>query len=219
MIPGFHRIFMALFLALVVLRFYWHGKARVWSKEHHVPEGRLITFLRLFVALPLFALVGAYLFNPRVLAWAEIPMPAALRWAGAVLALAGLVGGAWVHHHLGLNFSPYLRIRDTHRLITSGPYRWVRHPMYTAFFTLFIGYLLLTRNVVIAGMGLLTLTIVMIVRTPKEEQMLLERFGEEYRAYMARTGRYWPKLAFSTPQSALSQRRSAESPNRGITES
>lgn len=196
----FHRVFVLLFLTLVVLRFYWHFKAKVWRKEQAPPEGRIVTFLRFFFALPLFALVTAYLFNPAVLNWAEISMAPAARWLGIVVALWALVMAAWVHHHLGLNFSPYLRIRGTHKLVTSGPYRWVRHPMYTAFVTLFIGFLLLTGNLLIAGMGLITLLIVMVVRTPREEQMLVERFGAEYVSYMARTGRYLPR--FSTRRSA-----------------
>ena len=191
----FHRIFVLLFLTLVVLRFYWHFRAKVWSKELAPPEGKVITFLRIFVALPLFALVTAYMFDPAVLSWSEVPMTAGLRWLGAAVTTLGLCLAAWVHYHLGLNFSPYLRIRGTHRLVTSGPYRWVRHPMYTAFVTVFVGFLLLTGNLLIAGMGLATLLIVMVVRTPKEEQMLLDRFGQEYRDYMGRTGRYLPRLS------------------------
>jgi len=189
---GFHRMFVVLFLAFVALRFYWHGKARVLRKENATDEGKMILFLRIFVALPLFALLTWYLFDPRVLAWAEITLPEWVRWTGAGLAAVSTVLVAWVHRELGLNFSPQLRIRDGHRLITSGPYRYVRHPMYTAFILLFAGYLLLTRNLFISGMGLLTLVLVMIFRTHKEEQMMLQRFGEEYRAYMANTPRYLP---------------------------
>ena len=192
---GFHRIFVALFLAFVGLRFYWHGKARVWRKENSADEGKMILFLRVFVALPLFAVLTWYLFDPRVLAWADIPLRQWMRWTGVGLAVASTGLAAWVHRELGLNFSPQLRIRDHHQLVTSGPYRYVRHPMYTAFILLFVGYLLLTGNLFISGMGLVTLVLVMIFRTHKEERMMLERFGEEYRAYMDRTGRYVPRMA------------------------
>lgn len=148
----------------------------------------------------MFALLTAYLFNPRVLAWADFPLPYSLRWAGAFLSVVALILAAWVHRELGLNFSPYLRIRGQHRLVTTGPYRYVRHPMYTVFFLIFLGYLLLTANWFVGGIGIVTLIVVMIVRTPKEERMLLERFGEEYRAYMARTGRYLPKLGGGKPK-------------------
>jgi protein-S-isoprenylcysteine O-methyltransferase Ste14 len=66
--------------------------------------------------------------------------------------------------------------------------------MYTAFVIMSIGMLLLSANWVIGGGPLLFLPLLMLVRTPREERMLLARFGDDYRAYMARTGRYLPRL-------------------------
>jgi protein-S-isoprenylcysteine O-methyltransferase Ste14 len=66
--------------------------------------------------------------------------------------------------------------------------------MYTAFLVMGAGMLLLSANWLVGGGPLLFLPLLMLVRTPREESMLLARFGDDYRAYMARTGRYLPRL-------------------------
>ncbi len=84
-------------------------------------------------------------------------------------------------------------IKDSHTLVTSGPYRWVRHPIYTSYFALALSLFLLTTNLFI-GLALLALSILLASRVEGEEALLLERFGDEYRAYMQRTGRFLPRL-------------------------
>ncbi len=74
-----------------------------------------------------------------------------------------------------------------------GPYHWVRHPMYTSFILLWVGFLFISTNWFIGFTGILGFAWAIVVRTPKEEQMMIERFGEEYIVYMKRTGRYLPR--------------------------
>src|SRR5207244_2384452 len=113
---------------------------------------------------------------------------------GTGLVVLGLLLLVWVHRALACNFSTTLRIRPDHTLVTSGPYHWVRHPMYTVFCLVFVGICLQTANGLLGGLGLSAIGIIMIVRTPLEEAQLVEKFGEEYRHYMQRTGRYLPRL-------------------------
>jgi protein-S-isoprenylcysteine O-methyltransferase Ste14 len=117
-----------------------------------------------------------------------------MRWLGAALFAAGALLVAWINYHLGPNFSSTLILRDGHQLIQHGPYRHVRHPMYTAFLVMLTGMLLLSANWFIGGGGIACVLLLMAVRTPREERMLLRHFGDEYRAYMTRTGRYLPRL-------------------------
>ena len=82
--------------------------------------------------------------------------------------------------------------RTDHELVTAGPYRWIRHPLYTAGFGFWTGIVLLT------GSWLLAVLFVPVVlglrrRTVLEEARLVEEFGDDYRAYAARTGRYLPR--------------------------
>ena len=117
---------------------------------------------------------------------------------------AGLVGAAiycaalWLlwrsHVDLGRHFSATLEIRDQHSLVTEGVFRHIRHPMYSAHLLWGIAQALLIQNW-IAGLGGLAVFLPLyLLRMRGEEQMMLEEFGDEYRAYMGRTGRVIPRL-------------------------
>ena len=78
--------------------------------------------------------------------------------------------------------------------MTHAPYRWVRHPFYVTAALLMASVMLLTANWLIGASNLLVLGL-LAVRTPKEEQMLIDRFGQDYRDYMATTGRLFPRIS------------------------
>ena len=190
----FHITFLVLLVALVVLRMRWHLRARVHDAGIANPsEGPSVPFVR-WLALPAWmALIGAWFVAPEAIGWALLPLPAPVRWFGAGVVVAGLALLAWVHHALDTNFSPKLRIRADHTMITHGPYRWVRHPMYTAFLLLMAGYFLLSAHVLLLLSGVAMIVSILWLRTRREEAMLLGHFGEAYRAYMARTGALLPR--------------------------
>jgi protein-S-isoprenylcysteine O-methyltransferase Ste14 len=150
------------------------------------------------VALDMITFVGwqvvplVYIFSSW-LEYADYTLPAWSSWIGAglfVLALSVL----WkAYTDLGANWSPKLDILQEHTLITQGIYARLRHPIYAGLMIWMIAQPLLLHNW-LAGFGLLvTYLPLIIIRVPREEQMMLEAFGESYRAYMARTGRYLPK--------------------------
>ncbi|MEE8232131.1 MAG: isoprenylcysteine carboxylmethyltransferase family protein, partial [Thermoplasmata archaeon] len=107
--------------------------------------------------------------------------------------LAGFSLAFLAFRSLGTNYSGTVVIKDSHTLVTSGPYRWIRHPIYTSYFALTLSLFLLTANWFI-GLALLALSILLASRVEGEEALLLERFGDAYRAYMYRTGRFLPRL-------------------------
>jgi protein-S-isoprenylcysteine O-methyltransferase Ste14 len=149
--------------------------------------------LRLCGLLALIALV-AYLINPSWMGWASVPLPTWLRWIGgclAVFALSPLL--FWTFHSLGKNLTDTVVTRREHTLVTHGPYRWVRHPFYDVVLLGVVSMSLLTANWLLALLGLTAFAMI-VVRTRIEEDKLIERFGDEYRAYMARTGRFFPHL-------------------------
>jgi protein-S-isoprenylcysteine O-methyltransferase Ste14 len=94
---------------------------------------------------------------------------------------------------LGRNITDTVAIRKEHTLVTHGPYRWIRHPLYSFGFLLFVGFTLLTANWFIGLTGVCALTL-LALRTPIEEAKLIEQFGDAYREYMKRTGRFLPRL-------------------------
>ena len=183
---------MALFFALFSVRGYYHWQGRSWERgERHV-GWTVLPKLQFLAAPPVFAAILTYIFRPEWMSWATILLPDSLRWTGAITGFASLGLLIWVQHSLGKNFSSLLRIRSDHTLVTYGPYRWVRHPRYTTLLLLAGAILLLTANWFIGGVLILAILLVMIVRTPFEEQMMIDKFGDEYRWYMARTGKFMP---------------------------
>jgi protein-S-isoprenylcysteine O-methyltransferase Ste14 len=104
----------------------------------------------------------------------------------------GLFG--WMFRHLGLNVTSTSMPRATATLVTTGPYRWVRHPMYSAALVLLVAATLLTANWVVAAGGTVAIAL-LVARSRVEEQRLVEKFGEAYREYQRSTGRFLPRWA------------------------
>ena len=115
-------------------------------------------------------------------------------WLGLFVAIAALVMFHLTHRALGRNWSISLDVRDDHQLVTDGIYRRVRHPMYSAFWLWAIAQALLLPNWVAGFSGLVGFGILFFGRVAREERMMLETFGDSYRAYMARTGRVFPSI-------------------------
>lgn len=136
----------------------------------------------------------AWLVYPPMMAWADLPWPMALRLVGLGLTAAMLPLLYWMFSSLAGNITPTVKIRKNHQLVTAGPYRYIRHPLYTFGTLFFAGIILLSGNWFLMLSAVLGLS-ALFARTPQEEAMLVERFGDEYREYMQRTGRYLPKLS------------------------
>jgi len=101
-----------------------------------------------------------------------------------------------VHHELDKNFSPDLQLADQHTLVTSGPYAFVRHPMYTALLLTGIGFFLLSANAVIGLVSIPGMLLATLLRLPQEETMMIEAFGTDYERYRRRTGVLLPDLNY-----------------------
>ena len=134
-----------------------------------------------------------YMVSPSRMAWSSVTLPDELRWIGAGV---GIVAGGlliWTLRSLGKNLTDTVVTRKQHFLVTTGPYRWVRHPFYDSAALWVFANSLLAANWFLFVTGALVLAL-LIVRTRTEEEKLLARFGDVYRAYMERTGRFLPKI-------------------------
>jgi len=190
----FHWIALISMGSAMTISIFYRSKAnRQEDKIDTREEGKLIRTLRGILGLALWLSVLTYLINPAWMAWASLSLPVWVRWIGAVILVACVPLIYWVFSSLGKNVTPTVAIRREHSLVTHGPYRWVRHPLYTGASLAFIGLSLLAANWFIAAVLLLVWPVI-AMRTPIEEKRLIERFGDEYRNYMQRTGRYLPKL-------------------------
>jgi protein-S-isoprenylcysteine O-methyltransferase Ste14 len=136
----------------------------------------------------------AYVINPEWLSWASLPFPLWLQWLGVGIALIGFALLQWAQVTLGRSWSDTPRMMKEQALITSGPYQFIRHPIYTAFILILGSTLFISANWLIgltwAGMTVLDIA----SRIGFEESLMLEYFGEQYQEYMEKTGRLLPKL-------------------------
>jgi protein-S-isoprenylcysteine O-methyltransferase Ste14 len=146
-----------------------------------------ISFTGLFVIPVIYVATG----EPR---FADYSLQPTLAWLGTAVFALSLALFYRTHRDLGRFWSVTLEIRETHQLVTTGVYRHVRHPMYSAFFLWALAQALLLPNVVAGLAGLAGFGTLFAFRLPREERMMEERFGEAYRAYAARTRRIIPGI-------------------------
>lgn len=157
-------------------------------KSSDTPGGKFLLLLLAFglMIIPLVWLFTGFLdhFNASFPEW--------LRGIGIAIAIASLVYFRNIHKALGTNWSPTLEITKNHELIKTGPYKKIRHPMYTQIWIWTIAQALIISNLVAGFSGIIAWGIVYFIRIPKEEKMMVEHFGKEYLGYMKQTGRILP---------------------------
>ena len=175
------------FIRAWYLRKYKQDRKAIFREEGFV-VGLLASLWGVAILLPLL-----YMFT-RWLSFADFDLPVWGGWIG-VATFAVALWLLWRSHaDLGRNWRVTTEIREGHKLVTSGIFRYIRHPMYSAHFLWGIAQALLIHNW-IAGLASLIIFLPMyLLRVRREEQMMLEKFREEYRLYMRQTGRIIPRL-------------------------
>lgn len=130
--------------------------------------------------------------HPDWLPWLEMPLAPPCRWLGLPLMSLGAALHYWGTKHLGRNLTVTISTVEGHTLVTTGPFRWLRHPLYTGGMVESLGVCLLLASGIVAA-GALSFWLLVIVRTAREETILREVFGEDYVRYIERVGRFLPK--------------------------
>lgn len=191
----FRIILLVLIFAFIAHRGYYTGKNATTDETilKKREEGSS-TPMAGILSINGFISVIAYIVNPAWMVWASLHFPPWVRWAGIGIALLGFVLLQWAQKTLGKNWSDTPRFMKEQRLITSGPYQWIRHPIYTAFILILGSTLLISANWFI-GFSWLGMTVLeTLSRIRFEEAVMLEYFGNEYCDYIKSTGSYVPKL-------------------------
>jgi len=195
---GFRIAFWVLVALVLVMRAYFAFRVRQ-AGERVMPdraaverEGRGMFVIRVVAFLLLIAVLVLYGIHHPWMRALDLRLPGWLRWAGFALGLASLGLWTWTQAALGTMWSAQLQLREKHHLVTTGPYARMRHPLYTAMCIWSIGVALVTANWIFVAMAVMVMA-VLIARVPREEQMMIEQFGDEYRQYIKRTGKLFPK--------------------------
>lgn len=189
----FRLLLLIVALTFMPLGLYHRIRSHTGEKLDRWQEGVFILFGLRLTALVLFVGGIAWMIDPRWMAWSALPIPVWLRWLGFAIAVCAGVLWVWTVHTLGKNLTDTVVTRKEHALVTTGPYRWVRHPFYTAGFIGLVGGSLAMANwffLALGGVGVGFL----VARTQIEEEKLVERFGDQYRDYSKRVGRFLPRL-------------------------
>lgn len=156
-------------------------------------EGRALFIIKAVVFLAIMVSVAIEAAYARLLHAFDIAIPIWVRWLAVGVTALSLVGLSVVHRELGRYWSAFLEIKSDHELIEVGPYRWVRHPMYSVLMVHAVGLGIVAANIWVLALGVLR-ALMFFVRIPREEAMLIARFGDQYREYAKRTGRLVPRL-------------------------
>lgn len=191
----FRLILIIGFVVVFPVGVYHRLKAHLASKEklNRRAEGLFIlTTLRPIAIVGMLGLL-AFMINPGWMSWSSVNLPIGVRWLGVGLGVIAAVLLIVVFRSLGTNLTDTVVTRARHTLVTSGPYRWVRHPFYVAGAFAMAANSLVTANWFLALTGAVTI-VLLVIRTKTEEEKLVERFGDEYLEYMQRTGRFIPRL-------------------------
>jgi protein-S-isoprenylcysteine O-methyltransferase Ste14 len=185
-------IFGVLFLIFMLIRIYYAKKIR-GNVNIRTEGGKREQFLVFLVSIGMMIIPIIWIFSG-LFQMTNMDLPSYARITGIITAILSLWLFYEVHKALGRNWSPVLEIREGHTLTKEGPYKRIRHPMYTQIWIWVIAQFLITSNWTVGLFGLISWSILYFIRVPKEEKMMKEAFGEAYLKYMEQTGKILPKF-------------------------
>jgi protein-S-isoprenylcysteine O-methyltransferase Ste14 len=196
----FRAVLIAVFVVVLPIGIYHRVKSQATRESlDRRQEGTFIlATLRPTGAVAWLGLL-VWMVNPEWMAWSSVPLPVWARWTGVVVLVIGSGLLVWTFRSLGRNLTDTVVTRQRHTLVVHGPYRWIRHPLYDAVALLTVAISLIAASWFFFVTGIAALCL-LIIRTRTEEANLLARFGDDYRRYMERTGRFVPGIGAHRPR-------------------
>lgn len=184
--------YITLFVTWLLIRGYYRRDAVRQETKEKVGWGPDSLFLALnFIGmtfLPVIAVLSPYL------DMFAFPVPDPVRFAFLVIFALNLWLFVLAHRDLGKNWSMALEIKEGHHLVRTGIYKKIRHPMYAHFWIFVVAQGFVLANALVLVFGVLAWGLLYVHRVPREEELLIAEFGDEYRKYMKETGRIIPKF-------------------------
>ncbi|UCE09131.1 MAG: isoprenylcysteine carboxylmethyltransferase family protein [Candidatus Thorarchaeota archaeon] len=162
-------------------------------REAFGKEGLLVLLMLIASTYGNLIVGGLYLLDPPWMLWSYLNMPLELRLLGLTVSVLSLPYTYWIGKTLAKNYYYTVKIQKDQSLVTTGPYKRIRHPMYLVIM-LFIASLVFVTDNWLLVVILMLMAPGLYKRIKIEEQAMIGEFGDEYIAYMKRTGRLFPKL-------------------------
>lgn len=196
----YRMAFLVLFMLLLAMRIYFmirvrRAGGRIMPDEGAIQRegGRVVFILRVIGFFALMAFLIMYIAGMKWIDAFLFPLPPWMRWVGFAVGVISVIFWTWVQQVLDVQWSAQLQLSKNHHLITSGPYARIRHPLYAGLFGWCVALTLLTANWIFTAICVLVF-IGLLWRIPREEKMMIDAFGDEYRTYMQHTGRLFPRF-------------------------
>jgi protein-S-isoprenylcysteine O-methyltransferase Ste14 len=198
----FRLSFLSLWIIFGIVRVYYGRKTKTHDNLDSISEklktakdeiGRDMMILTVIITIVGVVGLIMYLLSPPWWTWTHLPLGEYSQWAGIIVSIIPIFYLVWVHRHLDTEWSIALEIQEGHKLITTGPYKRVRHPMYLGVFVYTIGLCIISLDILVILFFSFTIW-VNYRRIPSEEQMMIDQFGDEYLEYMKKSGRLIPSF-------------------------
>ena len=190
----FRVFFVIVMVGNIGVSAYFRRRARQTEEISRGLETKGLQVARVVFTLPLLIAILSYASYPRAIAWAAVPIGPEGRWLGVGLGLALMPWMVSVFRAIGSNVSETVLLKKSHQLVTAGPYRWVRHPIYTTGILMIVAIGLISANSIFLVIAVLAYLLFLIGIVPREEAALIERFGGDYESYRKTTGALLPRL-------------------------
>ena len=192
-------IFLLSWIIFGGIRIYY-GHESPWAKQSRserfesIREDGLAGGIFLLVLFYSFFFVTfLYLIDFPLISWSYFPLLPEIRVLGVILGILSFPYIYWANKTLGNAFSATIQTQEASMLVTKGPYARIRHPIYSSHTLFNFGMVLVSANLLILAYLLVGMPFT-YKRMFKEEENLIQNFGEEYEEYMKRTGRIFPKI-------------------------
>jgi protein-S-isoprenylcysteine O-methyltransferase Ste14 len=177
----------------ILFALYWLVSAlkRKKTKQRESIVQRLTYIAPIFIAVFL-------LYNPRTdfgfLGIYFVPHTLEVEWIGVAVMVLGLAVAVWARVHLGTNWSGVVTLKEGHELIRTGPYRNIRHPIYTGILGGFLGSAIVNGQI----RGLIAMAVIWVsfyIKARREEKLLTQEFGPKFDEHKRHTGMFLPKFS------------------------
>ena len=186
-------LFILTAIAMTLIRVYYQKKVAPERKQETIKGNPVALIPGAIAALTTIIFGLEYMITPGSFRFAySVTYPNWLRWIGFILLTTGILLLQSAHHHLGCSFSSFVALKESQSFVDTGPYRVIRHPIYTAYIMNYIGGGLLSANIILTIVPVVCFVLMIIFRIGEEEAMLIEEFGDTYQTYMTKTGRFLP---------------------------
>jgi protein-S-isoprenylcysteine O-methyltransferase Ste14 len=187
----YHWLHLASFAWLVFLAYWCVSALKLKSIKRREPRGERLIQLVFMVAA--YFLMFNDQFSRGWLATRFAPASPSIGKFGVTVTVVGIALAIWARWHLGENWSATVTLKEGHELISSGPYRYIRHPIYSGMLVAFVGTALALGEY----RALISICIVLVAfytKAKKEERFLQQEFGEKFREHSRRTGMFLPRF-------------------------